>query len=224
MPKSTLAKESDIREEICRIGQRMWQRGFVAGNDGNLSVRLGPGRYLCTPTGVSKGFMTPEMLCVIDDDARRLEGACEITSEIRMHLTVFGHCPDANAVVHAHSPHATAYAITGRQVPANVMPEMEVVVGPVPLAPYAIPGSPGVSEGLRPHLRKGICAVLLAHHGPVTWGRTLEEAYFRLEKLDLYCQTVLLADRLGGAVTLGEAEVREILQKKQAMGFDDPRL
>jgi len=215
--------EAALREEICEVGRRMWAKGFVAGNDGNISVRLGAGRYHCTPTGVSKGFMRPEDLCVIDDEANRLSGERGITSEIRMHLAAYAERPDVNAVIHAHSPHATAFAIAGREAPGDIMPEMEVVVGPVPLAAYALPGSDGVAESIREHLKPGITAVLLAHHGPVTTGRTLEEAWFRLEKLELYCRTVLLADGLGGARVLSQEEVRTLLAKKRQMGLDDPR-
>ncbi len=142
---------TDLRALICDIGARAWQRGMGAANDGNVSVLLDDGTLLCTPTGVSKGFMKPEMICRIDRDGRSLdEGRWKPSTETMMHLTVYRHRPDVRAVVHAHPLYATVHAICGKPLTAQIMPESTMFLGEVPLSPYAVPASEDLSRAIAP--------------------------------------------------------------------------
>ena len=138
-----MASEWEIKQQICEFGRRMYEKGYVAANDGNISVRIGGGKYLCTPTGVSKGALTPEMICVVDDDGNQIGGTWPKTSEVLLHLEIFHELPEINAVVHAHPPHATAFAVAGVELPTCVLPEVEIFIGRVPLAEYDTPGGKG---------------------------------------------------------------------------------
>ena len=218
------ADESELRQRVCDIGRRMYERGFVAASDGNISVRLGGGRFLCTPSGVSKGYMSPGMLCVVDGDGKQLDGPAPRTSEVLMHLEIFRQRPDVNAVTHAHPPHATAFAIAGVAPPAGVMPEVEIFLGPVPLAKYAAPGSAALAQSILPHLKDKANTILLANHGVVSFDKDLEQAYFHLETIDSYCRILLLAGQVGQVCKLSNRQIEELLQIKKSLGIDDPRL
>jgi len=219
-----MANEWEIKQQICQMGRRMYEKGFVAANDGNISVRLGDGRYLCTPTGVSKGFLKPEDIAVVDDSGAQIGGAGERTSEILLHLEIFHELPEINAVCHAHPPHATAFAVAGMDLPSCVLPEVEIFIGQVPLARYDTPGSKDFAETLLPHLRNKANTILLANHGAVACDKNLEQAYFHLETLDMYCRILLLAKEIGKVKQLPEPKVRELLDIKQGLGIADPRL
>jgi L-fuculose-phosphate aldolase len=201
----------------------MYRKEFVAANDGNISVRLGDGRYLCSPTLVSKGFMEPDDIALVDDEGNQLAGAKPRTSEILLHLEVYHELPEIGAVVHAHPPHATAYAVAGVAPPAGILPEVEIFLGPVPLAEYDTPGSGDFARTILPHLRNHANTILLANHGAVACDRTLEQAWFHLETLDHYCRILLLAGQLGCPRTLPDEKVAELLQIKRRMGIPDPR-
>lgn len=116
--------EWELKREICEVGRRMYERGFVAANDGNISYRLGDGRFLCTPTGVSKGFLKPADIAVVDDQGNQISGAKPRTSEIKLHLQIYAELPEINAVAHAHPPHATAFAVAGIDIPSCILPEV----------------------------------------------------------------------------------------------------
>ena len=206
------------------MGRRMYERGFVAASDGNISVRAGENRYLCTPSGVSKGFMDPEMICVVDGMGKQIEGGPPRTSEVLLHLQIFHELPEINAVTHAHPPHATAYAAAGIEPPVGVLPEAEIFLGPVRLAEYGTPGSQELADTILPHLGNKANTILLANHGVVTCDKTLEQAYFHLETVEAYCRILMLTERLGGPNFLSEARIRELLAIKKKMGLDDPRL
>jgi L-fuculose-phosphate aldolase len=216
--------EYEMKKQICELGRRMYEKGYVAANDGNISFRLGNGRYLCTPTGVSKGFLTPEMICTVDEEGNQIGGAWPRTSEIKLHLQIFHELPEINAVAHAHPPHATAFAVAGMDVPSCVLPEVEIFIGKVPVARYDTPGSQTFAETILPHLRNKANTILLANHGAVACDKTLEQAYFHLETLDMYCKILLLSKQVGNVRQLPEEKVRELLEIKQRMGIDDPRL
>jgi len=216
--------EHGLKQAICDVGRRMYDNHFLAANDGNISVRVGPGRFLCTPTGVSKGWMTPADIAVVDDQGRQLEGQRPRTSEILLHLEIYHALPEVHAVCHAHPPHATAFAVAGLPLPAGFMPEAEVLLGPVPLAEYHTPGSEGVARSILPHLKNKANTILLAHHGVVACDKTLEQAYFHLETADMYARILLLAQQVGTLHRLNESQMRELLAAKGAMGLDDPRL
>lgn len=219
-----MAGEWEAKKLICDIGRRMYEAGFVAANDGNISVRLGDGRYLCTPTGVSKGFLRPEMICVVDEQGNQISGQGERTSEIKLHLEIYHELPEINAVVHAHPPHATAFAVAGIDVPSCVLPEVEILIGQVPIAEYDTPGSKNFAETILPHLRNKANTIILANHGAVACDKDLEHAYFHLETLDMYCKILLLSKQVGGVQKLPEPKVRELLEIKKGLGIGDPRL
>lgn len=219
-----IVNEMEIKKQICELGKRMYNKGFVAANDGNLTYRLGNGRYLCTPTGVSKGFLTPDMICTVDDKGNQLAGKLKRTSEIFLHLQIFHELPDISAVCHAHPPHATAFAVAGVPVPPAILPEVEIWIGQIPIAPYETPGGQAFAETILPHLRNKCNTILLANHGAVSCDKTLEMAYFHLETLDMVCQILLLSKQIGSVQQFSDAKVRELMEIKQKFGLPDPRL
>lgn len=216
--------EDTLRTQMCEIGRRMYERGYIAANDGNLCCRLGNGRFLCTPTGVSKGFMKPHMLCVVDADGKQLSGEWPCTSEIKLHLAIMREVPHIHAVAHAHSPHASAFAVSGRPVPPALMPEVEALLGPVPTAPFALPGTNELAESVIPFVKKHANTVLLSNHGVVGCDSTLELAYFHIETLDSYLKTVMLAEQAGTPRPISEKAVAGLLEWKRKNNIPDPRL
>ena len=219
-----MVNEHEIKKQICDIGRRMYERGFVAANDGNISYRLGRGRFLCTPTGVSKGYLKPEMIAVVDERGKQISGSLPRTSEILLHLEIFRELPEINAVCHAHPPHATAFAVAGIRPPSCILPEVEVLLGHVPLAEYDTPGSKAFAETILPHLRKKANTILLANHGAVACDKDLQQAYFHLETLDTYCRILLLSKQVGQVRQLPEEKMGELMEIKRRSGLDDPRL
>lgn len=201
--------KSSLARDLCRIGQRLYQRGFSAANDGNLSCRLGPNRVLCTPTLISKGFMRPADLCVVDLKGRQLSGRRRRTSEILLHLELYRLRPDVGAVVHCHPPHATAFAITRREVPGGVLPEADLFLGDVPIVPYETPGTAEFARLIGPHAATA-CTAILKNHGTVSWAADLERAFWWTEILDAYCRILLLAEPLGEIDVLPEAKRAEL--------------
>lgn len=218
----TRPDEAALRAALCEIGRRVWTREYVASNDGNFSVRLGDGEILCTPTGVSKGFMEPEDLPVIDARGGVLRGATRPSSEIRMHLAAYEERPDVHAIVHAHPPHATAFAIRREPLPACVLPEIEMFIGDIPHAPYGTPGTAGFADSLRPFLRLHN-AFLLTSHGALTLGADPFEAYFRMETVEQYCRILTIARQLGGWEQIAPSAVRELLDIRQKLGLPEHR-
>ena len=219
-----IENEWKVREEICLVGRRLYEKNYVAANDGNISVRLGRGRYLCTPTLVSKGYMKPGDIAVVDDAGKQLSGPKPRTSEILLHLEIYHALPEINAVVHAHPPHATAFAVAGMALPNGVLPEVEIFLGQVPVALYETPGSKNFAQTILPHLRNKANTILLANHGAVACDKTLEQAYFHMETLDMYCQILLLAKEVGAVRQIPPPKVQELLAMKKKLGLDDPRL
>lgn len=204
------ALEAEARERICDIGRRMWQRGMVAANDGNISVRLGPDRFLCTPTGVSKGDLRPERLPVVDGSGRPV-GACPLgpSSEILLHLRVYAVDGSVNAVVHAHPTYATVWAIRGEGLYNQMMPEAVVTMPEVPLAPYATPSTAAVPDSIEPFILTHR-ACLLEQHGALTWDHDLEEAYLAMERLEYIAQVTFLLRQIGGGRNLPPAEIARL--------------
>ena len=211
-----------IQEAICDIGRRLYNRGFAAANDGNISCRLDDDRILCTPTGISKGFMKPDDLCIVDMDARQIAGHRKMTSEIRQHITIMKHRSDVRAVVHCHPPHATAFGMVREAIPQYLMPEAEINLGEVPIAKYTIPGGQDFADAVLPFVDKSDI-IIQANHGTVSYGPTVEQAYFLVETLDAYCKIVLLARGLGQVHHFTQAEAEELLALKRRMGLKDAR-
>jgi len=213
-----------IKEEICEIGSRCWKRDYNDGNGGNISARLGP-YFLCTPTGVSKGFMKPDMICLVDGDGNQLAGNApwKRTSEILSHLGIYRTVPAAMGVVHAHPIHATAFAMAGIEPPQCLIPEVEVFVGTIPVAEYKTPGSPQMSEILG-KLAPQHQSILMGNHGVICWGVSVEDAYFKMEITDSYCRTLWVAAQLPTKRTvIPPDEVKKLLDLKQKLGLPDDR-
>ena len=198
------------REAVCRVGKLLYERGYVAANDGNISVKVGEDRLLITPSGVSKGRMTPEMLLVTDLDGNVLEGDRHPSSEGKMHLEVYRGRPDVNAVVHAHPPVATAFAVCRRGLETPYLSELVAGLGQVPCTTsFAMLSTEEVPESVRPYLEDHN-ALLLANHGALAWGGDLWEAFDRLETVEHTAKIVLNARLLGGGVPLTEEEVERL--------------
>ena len=212
-----------IKLEICDIGRRIYNKGFAAGNDGNISYRIGENEVLCTPTMVSKGFLTPEDLCVVDMEGNQKSGRRKRTSEIRLHLAIMKERPELKSVVHCHPPHATAFAVAREPIPQCVLPEVEVFLGDVPITKYETPGGQAFADTILPFVKKSN-VIILANHGTVSFGTTVELAYWWTEILDAYCRILMLARDLGKVNYFTEDKTRELLQLKQQWGYTDARL
>jgi len=213
--------ENELRQEICEIGRRLYARGFAAGNDGNISFRLTDDSVLCTPTQICKGFMQPDDLCIVDLQGEQLSGRRKRTSEVLMHLEIYRGDPAVKAVVHCHPPHATAFGVARVDIPSGVLPEVEVFLGTVPRAAYETPGGPDFAATIRPYIGKAN-TVVLSNHGTVSWGPTIERAYWHTEILDNYCRVLLLARQLGHIERLPDHKVDDLVALRQSFGGGTP--
>lgn len=221
--KSPTKSLSQLKDDICDIGRRIYNKGFAAGNDGNISYRLGPDRVLCTPTMTSKGFMTPADLCIVDMAGNQISGKRKRSSEILLHLTIMKERPDVKSVVHCHPPHATAFAVAREPIPQSVLPEVEVFLGDIPISRYETPGNQTFADTVRPLVARSN-VILLANHGTVSFGETVERAYWWTEIVDAYCRILMLAKGLGHITFLTGKETRDLLDLKQKWGYTDARL
>ena len=215
--------EWKLREEMCEVGRRVYNKGFAAANDGNISYRLDENRVLCTPTRVSKGFMKPDDLCIVDLEGNQVSGKRKRSSEILLHLTIMKHRPDIKAVVHCHPPHATAFAVTHEPIPKCTMPEFEVFLGEVAITPYETPGGQAFADTVIPYV-KDTDTILLANHGTVTAGGDLMDAYFKTEIIDAYCRILILTRQLGGPQYYSDEKAAELIRLKPNIGVRDVRL
>lgn len=196
----------NIREEICRAGRLLYERGYVAGHDGNISVRVGPDRVLLTPSGVGKGRLEPDMLVLCGLDGAVLAGDRHPSSESGMHLLLYRERPDVGAVVHAHPPVSTAFSVCRRGLAEPYLTETVSGLGEVPVAPFALPSTPEVAESIRPLIHNH-SAVLLANHGALAWGEGLWAAFDRLETVEHTAKIYLCLEQLGGGVPLEPEQV-----------------
>src|SRR5882724_6655482 len=212
-----------IKEQICEMGRRLWQRAYVDGNGGNMAVRVGEDIAICTPTLVSKGFMKPEDMCLVDFEGNQLCGAKKRTSEILMHLQMMKRQPKAVATCHCHPPYSTGFAVAGIEPPTCMVPEYEVFSS-VAVAPYRTPGSPEMGQLVADLVDKHN-TILMANHGVVSWSHNnVEDAYFKMEILEAYCRTVLVTAQLGKpAQTMTSGQLQDLLKIKQSLGIPDPR-
>lgn len=212
-----------IKQRMCDIGRRVWERNYVDGNGGNITVRVGDNLVLSTPTLISKGFMKPEDICLITLEGRQLAGWRKSTSEAMTHMAIMRANPKAKSCIHAHPPHSTAFAISGLEPPSCVIPEAEVFLGKVGVAEYQTPGSPEnaleVSRVAKDHQ-----AVLMKNHGVICWGKDVEDAYWKLENTEAFCQTVWIGGLLGnGLQSFGPAKLKELIAIRNNLGMDDYR-
>ncbi|HTO93611.1 MAG TPA: class II aldolase/adducin family protein [Bacteroidota bacterium] len=206
-----MTNEWELKKLFVEIGRRIWVRGFVASNDGNISVRLNEREILTTPTGVSKGFLTPEMIIRCDMNGKMLAGDSRYrpSSEVKMHIDVYRERPDVNAVVHAHPQYATSFAVAGIPLNKCVLPEAIIVIGAVPIAPYGLPSTMEIPDRARPYIKTSD-AILLENHGALTLGPDLLNAYHKMETLEHTASIVWKAIQLGNLNVL-PAEERERL-------------
>ncbi len=213
----------NLKEQICGIGRRLWNRAYVDGNGGNITIRVGDDIALCTPTLVSKGFMKPEDMCLVDFEGNQLAGGKKRTSEILMHLQIMKRQPKAVATVHCHPPYATGFAVAGVLPPTCMIPEFEVFAS-VAIAPYRTPGTPEMGALVADLVDKHN-VILMANHGIVAWSHNnVEDAYFKAEILEAYCRTVLVSTQLGRPPnTFTPAQLQDLLKIKQSLGIPDPR-
>jgi len=203
-----------IRKEMAEIGRRLYERGMLAGSDGNISVRLDEDRVMITPSGLAKGRMTPDDLVIVNFAGKLLQGKGKPSSEMAMHLAVYREREDIQACVHSHAPHATSFAVAGIPLGEDILPEVVLFVGKIPLTDYAPPGTDAVPKSLEPHLENSN-AFLLRNHGLLTIGRSLEEAYNRHETVEHYAHIVALARRLGNVDTIPSEDFQR-LEKMRA--------
>src|SRR5512139_1778691 len=198
--------EEQIRADIVEAGRRLYARAYVASNDGNISARLDDHRIITTPKSVSKGFMTPDMMVVVDYDGRKVSGDREASSELPMHLEIYRSRPDVNAVVHAHPPTATGFAVAGIPLTRAVLAEVVTTLGSIPIAAYGTPSTSELPEAVRKYIRAHD-GMLLANHGAVTCGKDVMAAYYKMETIEHFAKISLVARLLGREHLLSRDEV-----------------
>jgi L-fuculose-phosphate aldolase len=217
-----MANIHKTKQDICEIGRRLYNKGFAAANDGNITVRVGENEVLCTPTMHSKGFLKPDDICTIDMQGKQLNGRKKRSSEALLHLEIYRQRADIRSVVHCHPPHATAFAVAREPIPQCVLPEVEVFLGDVPITRYETPGGQAFADTVLPFVRN-TNVIILANHGTVSFGEDVERAYWWTEILDAYCRILMLSRQLGRINYFNEQQERELLDLKQKWGFADPR-
>ena len=209
--------EREYREDIIQICKLVFQKGWVAANDGNVSLRLDNERILATPTGVCKGMIGVDDLIIVDNQGVKISGRLERTSEIAMHLQIYQLRPDIRAVVHAHPPVATGFATAGKPLNLGLLPEVVISLGCVPIAEYGLPGTPALTEPMLPLIPK-YDAILMANHGAVCYGEDVLKAYFRMETMEHFARIQLVAELLGGPKVLPREEVDKLLDSRLRYG------
>lgn len=214
--------EYELKKQICEIGKRIYQNGFVAANDGNISVRISENEVLCTPTGVSKGYMTPDMICKVDLEGKVLSASNghKPSSEVKMHLRVYKQRKDVKSVVHAHPPYATSHAIAGIPLVQPIMPEAVISLGCVPIAKYGTPSTEEIPDAVEEYL-ENYNAVLLENHGALSWGDSLTGAYFKMEGLEFFAKLLTISNQLGGAKELPEYQVERLVKLRENYGLTE---
>jgi len=211
-----------IKDQICDMGRRMWIREFTDGNGGNISCKVAENRFLITPTGVSKGFLKPEMLCMVDIDGKQVAGTWKRSSEFPTHAAVYRSTPQAVAVCHGHPCYTGAFAIKGIQPPTRIISEAEVFIGTVAYTPYETPGTKEIADLIFPVAPKHM-SILMGNHGLLCWGMSVEDAYFKMEITEAYCRTLIHAQSLPGGASIPGDKVQELLDIKKKMGLPDDR-
>ncbi len=213
-----MVNEYELKKLIIDIGQRIWQRGFVAANDGNITVKLNDNEILTTPTGVSKGFMTTDMIIKMDMSGNVLSRASKYrpSSEVKMHLEVYRERPDVKSVIHAHPPYCTSFAVAGIPLDKCVLPEAIIVLGAVPITPYGTPSTREIPDSINPYIKQSD-SILLANHGALTLGSDLINAYYKMETLEHAAKIIHLSQQLGNVNVLPETEVKKLMNVREQM-------
>ena len=213
--------EEQARADIVEVGRRLWERGYVASNDGNISVRLDETRLITTPKNVSKGFMTPDMMVITDLDGRKISGQRDPSSELKMHLEVYRNRPDARAVVHAHPPTATGFAVAGIALDRAVLAEVITTLGSIPIAEYATPSTEALPAAVRKYV-KAHDGLLLANHGALALAGDVMSAYYRMETIEHFAKISLVARTLGRENILSRDEVERLQGLRGMYGIASP--
>ena len=216
-----MRNDERVRADIVEVGRRLHDRGYVASNDGNVSVRLGDDRLVTTPTGVSKGFMTPDMMVTTDLSGRKLAGDREPSSELLMHLAVYEHRPEVRAVVHAHPPTATGFSVAGIALDRAVLAEVVCTLGSIPIADYGTPSTNELADAVRRHIRAHD-GLLLANHGALTVADELYAAYYKMETVEHFARISLVARQLGREHLLSREEVDRLQGLRDRYGIAAP--
>ena len=213
--------EEQIRADIVEAGRRMYGRGYVASNDGNISARLDDERLITTPKSVSKGFMTPDMLVIVDWNGKKISGDRDASSELPMHLEVYRNRPDVGAVCHAHPPLATGFAVAGIPLTRAVLAEVITTLGSIPIAAYGTPSTAELPEAVRKYI-KAHDGMLLANHGAVTCGPNVMAAYYKMETIEHFAKISLVARLLGGENLISRDEVERLQGLRGMYGIAAP--
>jgi hypothetical protein len=211
--------EQELKDQICDVCHKMWQLGWVAANDGNVTVKLPDGNFFATPTGISKSFITPEKLVRIDKEGNILEAneGYRPSSEIKMHMRCYQDRPDVGAVVHAHPPTATGFAVAHVHLDRYDMIETVVSLGLIPITPYGTPSTYEVPEAIAPYIQEHD-AVLLENHGALTLGANLIDAYYKMETLELFAKINLVAYQLGGPKEISRENIDTLIKLRSYYG------
>lgn len=215
-----MVSEYEIKKQICDIGKRIYDRNMVAANDGNISVKLNDNEFLCTPTGVSKGFMTPDYICKVDKNGKVLQanGNFRPSSEIKMHMRVYQCRPDVGAVDHAHPTFATSFAIAGIPLTQPIMPEAVIALGCVPIAKYGRPSTEEIPDAVEEWLPY-YDAVLLESHGALTFSTDLLNAYHKMESVEFYAELLYKSRQLGGPKEFTPEQVEQLYEIRRQFGL-----
>ena len=216
----TNVNEYEIKKQICDIGKRIYNRGMVAANDGNISVKLNDHEFLCTPTGVSKGFMTPEYICKVNEKGEVIQANAGFkpSSEIKMHMRVYEKRPDVMSVVHAHPMYATSFAIAVIPLTQPILPEAVIALGCVPIAEYGCPSTNEIPDAVEKYLPY-FDAVLLANHGALTFSDSLNAAYMKMESVEFYAQLLYQSRVLGGPKEFTPEQVEQLYEIRRKFGM-----
>lgn len=213
-----MVDEQKIKEQIVQIATRCYDRGLLVAGDGNISVRVGENRCIATPSAVSKGWMTPQMMVTVDLDGNPLEPSdYKVSSEWPMHRVIYQHRPDIQAVVHAHPPHATGFAVAGLSLSKAILSEVVLTLGCVPLAAYGTPSTRELTDAIEPYLEFHD-ALLMANHGAVAYAGTLEHAFNKLETLEHTCKISFIARSLGNENTIPDRAIPKLFEIRERNG------
>ena len=213
--------EEQIRADIVEAGRRLYARAYIASNDGNISARLDDRRLITTPKSLSKGFMTPDMMVVVDYEGKRVSGERDPSTELPMHLEIYRNRPDVGAVVHAHPPLATGFAVAGIPLTRAVLAEVITTLGSIPIAAYGTPSTSELPEAVRKYI-KAHDGMLLANHGAVTCGPDVMSAYFKMETIEHFAKISLVARILGGENLISREEVERLQGLRGMYGIPAP--
>ena len=208
----------EIKKEICEVGLKLWANGFVAANDGNISVKISENEYYCTPTGVSKGDLTPDMIIKVDKDGKKLEGKLNPSSEIKMHMRVYRERPDVTAVVHAHPPVATAFTVADIDLDQYILPEAVLTIGNVPTCDYGTPSTMEIPDSLDPYIQNHD-AFLLRNHGALTVGCNLQKAFFVMEEVEFNAVICKHAMDLGTVHEIANDQLKKLMDLRKKMNL-----